>query len=145
MARPAPARDDCRGSGGHAGRRARRVAAALALPAGVLAVAAVLLYIPAAWREDLRPFPDALEYALTARGLARFEPYRLTLLGRSYPPRYPFGFPLLLAPAYRLPGATFGNGIYGVALTYALGRRAGGRVAGLVAAATLLLLPQYPA
>ena len=123
-----------------------------ALAVAVVALAVAALYIPPAWRADFRPPPDAVEYAVTAQRLARFDSYALPLLGRHYPPRYPFGFPALLAPAYWLPGATLANGIYsvvaygvlGVALTYALGRLLWGRAVGLVAAVALLLLPQYP-
>jgi 4-amino-4-deoxy-L-arabinose transferase-like glycosyltransferase len=73
----------------------------------------------------------------------------MSLLGKSYPPRYPFGFSALLAPAYWLPHATLATGIYavvvfgaaGVVLTYAVARLVSGRVAGVAAAVTMLLLP----
>ncbi|HEX5504436.1 MAG TPA: MFS transporter [Thermomicrobiales bacterium] len=136
-----------------AGERGGRFAAGaeVALALGVALVAAAALYVPPAWRADFRPFPDAEEYAITARRLAHLGGYALRLLGRDYPPRYPFGFPALLAPAYWLPGATLANGLYGVvafgalgvALTYLLGRLLYGRLAGLLAAAALLLLPPY--
>jgi 4-amino-4-deoxy-L-arabinose transferase-like glycosyltransferase len=128
------------------------VAVDTVLAIGVVALAVAILYIPPAWRADFRPPPDAVEYAVTAQRLASFDSYALPMLGRHYPPRYPFGFPALLAPAYWLPGATLANGIYavvaygvlGVVLTYAVGRLLWGRSVGLVAAVALLLLPQYP-
>ncbi|HET8628970.1 MAG TPA: glycosyltransferase family 39 protein [Thermomicrobiales bacterium] len=144
---PAPAPTTVRA----AGRGHRAIAAEVALALGVALVAAAILYVPPAWRADFRPFPDAEEYAVTARRLAQFGGYALRLLGQDYPPRYPFGFPALLTPAYWLPGATLESGLYGVvafgaldvALTYLLSRLLYDRAAGLLAAAALLLLPPY--
>lgn len=118
---------------------------------GIVGLLALLwLYIPTAWAADLGPFPDADEYALAARNLAHGHGYALTLLGRTYPPRYPFGFSALLAPWYWLPHATLASGIYGVVffgalttiLTYLLARAIGGRIAGIAAGVALLLAPQ---
>ena len=89
---------------------ARRGALALL----VLLLATTALALPASWIGDLRPAPDAAEYAVTAQRLARGASYTLPLPGRQAPPRYPFGFPALLAPAYWLPGATLQSGMYGV-------------------------------
>jgi hypothetical protein len=122
--------------------------------AGTLAVAffAILaLYIPISWIGDLGPVPDAQEYAITARNLAHGGSYTISLLGSHYPPRYPFGFPALIAPAYWLPGPTLANGIYAVVafgvlaavLAYRLARLVGGYLAGAVAVIVLLALPQY--
>src|SRR5947209_6434895 len=123
------------------------------LAAGVLlaAVAGLMLYIRPEWVADLGPPPDALEYAVTAQSIAHGGPFVISLLGVHYPPRYPFGFPLLIAPAYWLPGATLANGIYAVGLfgtlavvcVYRLGVVLGGRLAGLAAGLILLMLPQY--
>src|SRR5579883_2355808 len=73
-------------------------------------LAFVALYFPAAQVADLGPLPDATEYATTADRLAHFHSFAIELLGKTYPSRYPFGFPLLLVPSYWLPGATLANG-----------------------------------
>lgn len=120
--------------------------------AGLIAlIAALLLCIPTHAVADLGPLPDAGEYAYAARNLAHLHEYTLSLYGADYPPRYPFGFSALLVPAYWLPGSTLANGLYAViamgvaavVLVYALARRVAGKVAGIGAAATLLLAPQF--
>ncbi len=117
----------------------------------VALVAAAVVYTPRAWVSDLGPMPDAGEYAMSARNLAHLRGFVIELLGREYPPRYPPGFPLLLAPVFWLPGATLANAIHIVAafavvavvLTHALARRLGGPVAGLLAAGALLLRTEF--
>ena len=117
----------------------------------LVALAAATLFIAPSWVSDLGPIPDAVEYAITAHRLARFESFRVLLLGQEYPSRYPFGFPTFLAPAYWLPGATLASGILAVllagvgavALTYGLARRLGGALAGVAAAITLLVRPNF--
>lgn len=139
-------------SGGCRQRR-RWLAAEAALALLVLLVAAVALYLPANWSGDIRPAPDAVEYAVTAQRLAHGESFALPMAGRDHPSRYPFGLPALLAPAYWLPGAELRTGLYGVIalgalgvlLVYLLGSRLWNRAAGLLAALALLLLPQYMA
>jgi 4-amino-4-deoxy-L-arabinose transferase-like glycosyltransferase len=116
----------------------------------VVTLAAAALFIAPSWVAD-GPIPDAVEYLVTAQRLAHFESFRLLLLGQEVPSQYPFGFPAFLAPAYWLPGATLASGIYGVllagvgavALTYGLARRIGGTLAGVAAAVTLLLRPNF--
>lgn len=128
--------------------RARAEALTVAL---VALATGLLVYAPAYWVADLGPLPDAAEYAVAARSLAHLGPYTLPLYGAHYPPRYPFGFSALIAPSYWLPHATLANGLYAVlalgvvaaTLVYVLARRVAGRVAGVGAAATLLLSPQY--
>jgi 4-amino-4-deoxy-L-arabinose transferase-like glycosyltransferase len=118
---------------------------------GVVALAAATLFIAPSWVSDLGPIPDAVEYAVTAQRLARGESFSLLLLGQEVPSQYPFGFPAFLAPAYWLPGATLASGIHGVllagvgavAMTYGLARRLGGALAGVAAALTLLLRPNF--
>ena len=140
-------RDGLRGAVGRVlGARMEVVAA------GIIALIAVLLLsIPAREVADLGPLPDAGEYAYAARNLAHLHAYTIALYGAHYPPRYPFGFSALLVPAYWLPGSTLANGLYAViamgvaavVLVYFLARRVAGPVAGIGAAATLLLAPQY--
>ena len=117
----------------------------------VALAAAAVVYAPRAWVSDLGPMPDAGEYATSARNLAHRHGFVIELLGREYPPRYPPGFPLLLAPVFWLPGATLASAIHVVAafavlavlLTYALARRLGGPVAGLLAAGAVLLRTEF--
>jgi hypothetical protein len=126
-----------------AGIRVRAAVVTLA----VALVAAAIVYTPRAWVSDLGPMPDAGEYAMSARNLAHLRGFVIELLGREYPPRYPPGFPLLLAPVFWLPGATLASAIHVVAafavvavlLTHALARRLAGPVAGLLASGALLL------
>lgn len=123
----------------------------IAVLAAIALLAVLALYIPTTWIGDLGPVPDAQEYAITAGRLAHGASYSISLLGRQYPPRYPFGFPALLVPAYWLPDATLGNGIYAVVtygvltvvLAYTLAAVIGGPVAGVVAAVTLMALPEF--
>jgi hypothetical protein len=129
----------------------RAIEGGLALLVALVALAA--LAFPAGYLGDIQPAPDAVEYAVTAQRLAGGESFALPLPGRDYPARYPFGFPALLAPAYRLPGATVRSGLYAVialavvavVLVYLLGKRLLGCPGGIIAALTLLLLPPYPA
>lgn len=122
------------------------VAAAL-----VVLVSATVLVIPASWRADPRPVPDAVEYAIGARSLAQSGSYTIHVLGNPYPPRYPFGLSALLTPAYLRPNVRLSNGLYGalafavigVLCVYLLARKAIGYAAGVTAGVTLLLSPPY--
>lgn len=78
----------------------------------VLVIAFVVRFTPAYQAADLEPAPDAVEYALTAVALSQGEPYVLHMNGAAYPPRYPFGFPLLLASALIAFGAQPHNALY---------------------------------
>jgi hypothetical protein len=117
----------------------------------VVGASAAVLVIPASWRADPRPFPDATEYALGARSLVHSGAYTIQVLGHSYPPRYPFGLSALLAPAYLPPGVGLGNGVYavvtlgliGILCVYLLARSAAGYAGGVAASITLLLCPPY--
>jgi 4-amino-4-deoxy-L-arabinose transferase-like glycosyltransferase len=132
-------------------RDAMRRWAPVAVAAIVIVTAALFVYIPTYWAADLGPLPDAAEYAATARNLAHVRPYTIALYGHTYPPRYPFGFPALLAPSYWLPRSTLASGldavlVFGVAtvyLVYTLARRIAGIVAGIGAAVVLILSPQF--
>jgi 4-amino-4-deoxy-L-arabinose transferase-like glycosyltransferase len=101
--------------------------------------------------EDLRPRPDALEYEEAARNLVTGEGYSLVLDGGRYPPRYPPGFSLLLAPAMWLTGGEFGAGVWvvlvcalgGVAAVWALGLMTGGPASATAAVFLLALAPLH--
>ncbi|MGI8855719.1 MAG: ArnT family glycosyltransferase [Thermomicrobiales bacterium] len=115
----------------------------------ILVAAVFILYLPAYWAGSLIPQADAGEYAVAADNLAHLRSNHLTLLHHPYPSRYPFGFPLLLAPLYWLPHATLANGIYGVLIAAlvavcalsVLTRAVSGRFAGVIAALSFLLTP----
>ncbi len=117
----------------------------------VAAASATVLVIPASWRADPRPFPDAVEYAIAARNLAHSGTYTIHVLGNPYPPRYPFGLSALLTPAYLAPSVSLSDGVYGVVAfgvigvlcVYLLGRVASGFAGGVVAAVSLLLCSPY--
>lgn len=107
-------------------RRRRRLVAAIV-------VAVVLpLALAARWRwaavpdgPQLRPRPDALEYAAAAQAIAQEGRYYLQIGPHQVRPRYPPGWPLVLAAAVRLGVA--GDdlwrvpGIFGAALASLLG------------------------
>lgn len=123
----------------------------LAAAAIVAAASATVLVIPASWKSDPRPVPDAVEYAIGARSLAQSGSYTIHVLGKPYPPRYPFGLSALLAPAYLRANVRLSNGVYGavafgvigVLCVYLLARKAIGHAGGVAAAVTLLLCPPY--
>jgi len=122
--------------------------AALAL---VVVVAATVRWSPPPTVADLRPRPDALEYEEAARSLAAGRGYVLEIDGQTYPPRYPPGFPLLMAPVLAVAGDAPGTGIWvvwasalvAVGGTAWLATLAAGPIAGVAAALLLALLPMH--
>jgi hypothetical protein len=80
-----------------------------ALGAAVLVLVVALLALAARWRwaatadgPQLRPRPDALEYAAAAQAIAAEGRYYLQVGPYRVRPRYPPGWPLVLAAALRL-------------------------------------------
>ncbi len=66
--------------------------------------------------------PDSGEYAVGAWRLATQGHFNIVLLGKTYPDRYPPGFPaLILAPVYHFLPSDLGNGIYGVLIAGLIG------------------------
>jgi hypothetical protein len=98
---------------------------------------------------DLRPRPDALEYEESARNLANGYGYVLRIAGKIYPPRYPFGFPILLVPAVAVAKDTPGIGIWvvlasalaAIVAAWALAGAAAGTASATVAALFLAFRP----
>jgi hypothetical protein len=125
----------------------------VALFAGLvlLAVAGYARWTPPARAGDLRPRPDALEYEAGARNLVRGGGYHLLVEGRPYPPRYPPGLSVLLAPILFARDQGPGTGILGVfaaaLLCIAFAMRAtslaAGPLAGLVAGLMLAASPSH--
>ncbi len=116
-----------------------------------LVVGAAVRWTTLAEVEDLRPRPDALEYEEAARNLIAGDGYCLILDGGRYPPRYPPGFSLLLAPALWLTGGEYGSGVRvvfasalaGIATVWALGLVTGGPASAVAAALLLALAPLH--
>ena len=82
----------------------------------ILFCASLLRYNSPSQVEERLIVPDSVEYAVSAVNLARGEGYRVVLNGVSQPPRFPPGFPVLLAPFYYIFGDAPGNGIFCVLL-----------------------------
>jgi 4-amino-4-deoxy-L-arabinose transferase-like glycosyltransferase len=119
-----------------------------------------LLALALGWRDpvsagDLRPSPDAVEYALGAAALARFQPPVIRIGDRAVPPRYPFGVPALAAPFFWLPSrgghpelyravfASLASAVVAVVAVWWTGRLAFGTAAGVLAAALTVLSPFF--
>lgn len=108
----------------------------------VLLIAGWLRFVTPREVEDLLPRPDAIEYEEAARSLAAGRGCVLELAGSTWPPRYPPGFPALLAASSPLVGTEpgFGTwvvqaaGLAAVVAAWLLASRAAGPWAGAVAA-----------
>jgi hypothetical protein len=61
---------------------------------------------------SFHPLPDAIEYAVGAANLDAGRGLTVTVNGHAIPSRYPPGFPLLIALAYRLLGRDLANAYY---------------------------------
>jgi hypothetical protein len=85
----------------------------------IFLVALLLRYKPAYYAAQMLPLPDALEYALSSVSLYQHGVFAMTVNHVPYPSQYPFGFPLLLTPAYALFGAVAQYGLY-ASLFYSL-------------------------
>ena len=49
---------------------------------------------------NLPPSPDAIEYFAGGKALAEEGDFQIHVAGRSFPPRYPFGYSLLMVPPF---------------------------------------------
>lgn len=126
-------------------------AARVLLLGAVLVLALMLRWTERAQVEDLRPWPDAIEYEEAARSLVEGRGYLLWVGAEAYPPRYPPGMSLLIAASLPLVGSAPGAGIWvvlvsalaTVAGTYALGRAVAGFACGLIAALLVATSPLH--
>jgi len=122
----------------------------------LLLVAVLVLALGLRWTtreqvEDLRPWPDAIEYEEAARSLLEGRGYLLWMGDAAYPPRYPPGLSALIAASLPLVGSDLGSGIWVVLAsalaaiggTYALGRTVAGFACGLVAALLVATSPLH--
>lgn len=114
---------------------------------GLVLVAWLAFYVTPEFAANLAQ--DGGDFAVPAVNLLERGRLVDSAYGHEFPPLHPPGMPLLLVPAYMLFGHAFGNGIYPIlgcalvtiVLTYAIGRRLGGRLCGAFAA--LFLITHY--
>jgi len=86
----------------------------------ILFFAVALRYVSPDQTEERLIVPDGVEYAVSAVNLIEGKGYQIFIGGIPYPPRYPFGYPLCLAPFYFFLGGKLGNGIF-CSLFFSLG------------------------
>lgn len=117
--------------------------------AGLIVVYAVTgLYVDPYLISDLQP-ADAIEYAVSARHFMEAGSYTIPQGQMALPPRYAFGYPLLIIPFYRVFGVQLSNAVLcsltlvvlTAALVYRTGERVWGRTAGVIAALLTLSSP----
>jgi len=120
---------------------------------------ALLLLVATIWMarspysaSNLEVPPDSVEYALASAQVLETGHYQIMIEGRGLPPRYPPWFPLtVILPVYAVLGPEPGNAIFGitflavagVGIAWAIGRRIGGSVGGILAGLGVLALPAY--
>lgn len=96
---------------------------------------------------DLKPRPDALEYAIGAQRLVEHGDYALELGGAALPPRYPPGASLLFSPFVALGGperawyAAWFFGCFAVLCACLLGHLVGGPPAAIAAGILIATSP----
>jgi 4-amino-4-deoxy-L-arabinose transferase-like glycosyltransferase len=138
----------------------RRAARLMAPGSGLETIAALLILAAGIglrlacvdeWSLDLKPRPDALEYALIARQFASASAPVLTIDGEHYPSRYPYGTPLCFAPVLALTGGRLDLAYAGTIafaacalwLTYLVGRRLVGPWGGVLALAICAMSTEH--
>ncbi|MFB0518642.1 MAG: ArnT family glycosyltransferase [Acidobacteriota bacterium] len=100
---------------------------------------------------DLKPWPDALEYSLSAYNLYHHHIYGIKLFGQYYPSHYPYGYPLLIIPFYVIFGSQPYNAVYcslffallSIVFAYMIGKELGNRFTGIIAALFVALCPSH--
>ncbi|MSS70125.1 MAG: phospholipid carrier-dependent glycosyltransferase [Candidatus Latescibacteria bacterium] len=105
----------------------------------IFGYAVIGVYVDPYLVSDLRPTPDAAEYAVSARRLMVAGSYTLPVGEAVWPPRYLFGYPLLIVPFYGLFGPALSHAVLcsltlvglTAALAYRTGERVWGRTAGV--------------
>lgn len=128
----------------------KKIAEILLLLLIVLAAIA-LRYVNPYFLADLPIVPDSAQYATSGYNLAEGKGFCIFINDLKLPPQYPPGFPLMLAPFYRLTGLELHGAIYlilafsllSILLCYFLAREVFGRGAALLAALLLAVSPLY--
>ena len=108
-------------------------------------------YIDAVSTADLKPYYDSFSYSLSAHNLYHHHIYGLKLFGQYYPPKYPYGYPLLIIPFYIIFGSQPYNAVYctlffsllSIVFAYLIGKELGNRFTGLMAAILVFLCPKH--
>src|SRR6266849_1425017 len=123
------------------------------LAGGAFVVLAALIAVSSAPRgngKNLQFRADALDYAAVAHRLAAGEPPAVPLGNRTYPTRFPLGFPMLLAPAvfvgmppHELWRVSATAAVAGVGVTYVAALFLTGALSAAVSALLLGLSPLY--
>jgi len=73
----------------------------------------MFLYVKNSYHEgNLYPRPDSLEYTLMADTFIQTNTFKIPVGDFFYPPRYPFGFSLLLAPLFLIPNVMLHYSLY---------------------------------
>ena len=117
-----------------------------------LAIAFIIIFKTVYNASDLEIVPDSVEYAVAASRLVTDQSYTIVIDGRSWPPRYPPWFSMLvIAPAYLLFGDEPGNAVFpiifasllGIAAAFVIGYQVNGLICGVSASLSLLVLPLY--
>lgn len=121
--------------------------------AGIVALAAMILYRAPAGAANLAIVPDSEEYVSGALRILQNGTYDIMLNGDSaLPARYTPWFSIFcLLPGYLVAGGAPGNGIYGIFIcamlgalaAYSIGKRISGRAGSICSVLGLLLLPGY--
>lgn len=121
-------------------------------PLGLLAIVGMVLitrYVSPNLLRDLNPWPDTVEYVLSARNLAEHGKFAISINGQYLPSRYSVGFPLLIVPTFFILGNNYTNAILSVLaldvvsvlLVYWIGTLVFSRLAGFSAALLLAISP----
>ena len=133
-------------------RRPSLSTAALALAyAAILLIALVCRFQPSYYAAEMEPFPDAFEYSASALSLYQTGSLTISVNHVAYPPRYSYGFPMLLLPAFAIFGAEPQKALYvslflSVAMlvtTMLLAHRLSGHLAALAAGLVVAVGPAH--
>jgi len=115
----------------------------------ILAVSVFLRYVDPIFLSALPVTPDSVEYTTLSYNLLKGRGCHIVINDRAYPPRYPYGYPLLLVPFTAVFGPVLHRAVYAslffgvavVVLSYLLARSVFGPPEGLLAAFFVTVSP----